>query len=55
MTSETRKQINTRHILPNISKSRQSGNKIWSLICMIFKDHAENEAGRLVADLFMTF
>ena len=44
-------------ILPNIStRLRQSSNEIWSVNItemFFFKNHAENEEGRLVPDLFV--
>ena len=61
MTSQTGQQTITMHILPNISKS--NGNqvmKFWQLMKynvrkFFFKNHAENEVGRLVRDLFLFF
>ena len=61
MTSQTGQQTITMHILPNISKS--NGNqvmKFWQLIKynvrkFFFKNHAKNEVGKLVRDLFLFF
>ena len=61
MTSQAGKQITTIHILSNISRRKANQvMKIGQLIkktCEIlsFKNHAENEAVRLVQDLFLLF
>ena len=56
MTSQTRKQIIRIHILPNISRCKGNqtikfGQLTWEKLFL--KNHAENEAGRLVLDLFL--
>ena len=51
MTSQPGKQTIAMHILPNISTSKS--NEIWKVY--FFKNYAENEAGRLVPDLFSFF
>ena len=54
MTSQPGKQTITINILLNISQSKDhviERNKIT----ISFKNHAENEAGRLVPDLFLIF
>ena len=61
MTSKTRKQIIETHTLPNVSRCK--GNlaiKFGQLIehnvkIHFFKDHAENEAGRIVPDRILPF
>ena len=61
MTSQPGLQTTAMHILPNISQSK--GNQIMrfdqlkNIIREIFffKNYAENEAGRLVPDLFLFF
>ena len=58
MTSQTGQQIITIHILPNISTSKgnqgiKCGQLIKYKVRYIFVIHAENEAGRLVPNLFI--
>ena len=61
MTSKTGQQIFTIYILPNISRSK--GNQAMEFGQLInltkekffFKNHAENEAGRLVLDISLFF
>ena len=61
MTLQTRQQIITIHILPNISRSKHNaGPKFGQLIkhrgeTLFFKNHAENEVGRLVPEHFSNF
>ena len=61
MTSQTRKQIITIHILPNISRSKGNqaikfGRLIKYWVENIFlKNYAENEVGRLIPELFLFF
>ena len=52
------------HILPNISQSKGNEMKFgmkfaqlieYSKTIFFFKNHAENEAGRLVPDVFLFF
>ena len=49
MMSTTRKQITTMHKLYEI----WSVNEMWEII--FFQNYAENEAGRLLSDLFWFF
>ena len=57
MTSQSREQTITKYILPNIS--RRKGNQTikfgqameYNKKNIFFKNHAENEAGRLVLDI----
>ena len=59
MTSQTGQQIITMHVFPNISRSK--GNQAmkfgqlikYSIRNNFFKNYAENEAERLVPDLFL--
>ena len=59
MTLKPGKQTITIHILANISQSK--GNQTmkfgqvleYSKVNIFFKNHIENEAGRLVPDLFL--
>ena len=61
MTSQLGKQTIAIHILPNISQSKDKKtmrhkdikNITWEKFS--FKNHAENEAGRLVSDIFLFF
>ena len=61
MTSQTGTQTTTIKILPNISKSKGNqkmkfGQLIeYSVRNIFLQNHAENEAGRLVPDLFLFF
>ena len=60
MTSQTGKQIITTDILPNISTSKNDQTLFLPLIGynvrnIFFKNHAENEAGKLVSDLHLFF
>ena len=60
MTSQPGYQTITMHILPNISRSKCNQTvKFDQLIqynkMFLFKNHAENESGRLVLDLFNFF
>ena len=58
MTSQTGQKIITIHILPNVSRNK--GNQTinvgqlieYNLGNIFLQNHAENEAGRLVPDLF---
>ena len=43
------------HIVQYPTKLRLLGNEIWSGKCFFFKNHAENEQGKLVPDLFLFF
>ena len=56
MTSQAGSQAITIHIMPNISWSRKNHNEIWSVNRMkqmfFYKNHADNETGKLVPDLF---
>ena len=60
MTSQPGLQTIAIHILPNISQSK--GNQTmkfgqfieYKKINIFFKNYAENEAGRLVQDLFLS-
>ena len=59
MTSQTGQQIITMHVFPNISRSK--GNQAmkfgqlikYSIRNNFLKNYAENEAERLVPDLFL--
>ena len=51
MTSQTGQQIITMHIIPNIS--RRKGNQAMKFGQLIKYNHAQNEAVRLVQDLFL--
>ena len=58
MTSQNGSQGITEHLLPNISQSK--GNKAMKFSQLIdnyknnfFKNHEENDLGRLVPDLFL--
>ena len=61
MTSQPGLQTIAIHILPNISQ--REGNQTMKLVnnydmtteIFFFKNHAENEARRLVPDLFLFF
>ena len=61
MTSQTGKQIITRHMLPNISDSK--GNQAmkfgqlieYNVTRFFFKSYAESEGGRLVPNIFLLF
>ena len=59
MTPQPGFQIIAIHILPNIAQSK--GNKTMKFgqlieyLMLFFKNYAENEAGRLVPDLFLFF
>ena len=59
MTSQPSQQISTIHILPNISWHK--GNQIIECGQLVdynkrkVKNHTENDAGRLVQDLFLFF
>ena len=58
MTPETGKQTITINIAWYLKKQRQSETNIWSVNSekyFFFKDHAENETGRLVTDLLLIF
>ena len=61
MTSQTGQQIITIHILPNISRGKINQAKNYGQLIeynvrnIFFKKHAENEAGKLVPDLFLFF
>ena len=61
MWSRTGQQVITIHILPNVSTSKDNQAMKYDQLIeyngeMIFlKNHAENEAGRLVPDLFLFF
>ena len=61
MVSSTGKQIILIHILPNISRSKDNQTMkfgqliVYSTKIFIFKNHAENDAKRLVLDLFLFF
>ena len=58
MTSQTGRQVISIHILSNISRGKDSqaikfGQLIeYNVWKIFFKNHAENEAGKLVPDLF---
>ena len=51
MTSQPDLQTIAIHILPNISQSK--GNQTMKFGRLIFKNYTENEAERLVPDLFL--
>ena len=58
MTSQPGLQVIAIHILPNISQSK--GNRTMKFgeltkEIFFFKNYVENEAGRLVSDLFLFF
>ena len=55
LTSQPGKQAITIHILPIISRSKGNRTEKFSQIILFFKNHAENEAGRLVPDFFLFF
>ena len=61
MTSQPGKETIAIHLLPNISHSKgNQAMKFGQLILynkknIFFKNHAENEAGRLVPDLLLLF
>ena len=50
MTSQLGKQIITTHILTNISRSKEN-----EIMKYFLQNHTENEAGRLVPELFLFF
>ena len=54
MTSQTGKKIIEIHILSNISRSKGKFVQLieYNMKNIVFKNHGENEAGRLVPDLF---
>ena len=53
MMSRTGQQ--TIHIFPNISKSKDNQIVKFGQLIRFLKNHAENEAGRAVPDLFLFF
>ena len=61
MTPQTEQQIITIYILPNISRSKDNHRMKFDQAIeynkkiFFFKNHAENETGRLVPDLFLFF
>ena len=60
MTSQCEQQIITIQILTNISRRKENqamkfGQLIEYVRNIFFKNHAENEAGRLIPDLFLFF
>ena len=62
MMSQTGRQVNTIHILPNISRSKDNqAKKFGQLIkynkrnIFFFKNYAEDEVAGLVLDLFLFF
>ena len=57
MTSQPVYQTVTIHKLPNISRSKDNQPTKFGQVMEIFffKNHAENETGKLTADLFLFF
>ena len=55
MTSQPALQTVAIHILPNISQSKFGQLKEHNKRKFFFKNYAENEARRLVLDLFLFF
>ena len=54
MTSETGIQTITINVLPGISKCKDS-QTMQNVIIFFYKRHAENKAGKLVPNLFLSF
>ena len=59
MTSSIEKQ-NTKYILPRISRSKSNRTTKFDQLLiynkiLFFKNHAKNEAGKLISDLFLLF
>ena len=54
MMSETGTQTITINVLPGISKCKEN-QTMENVIIFFFKKHAENMAGKLVPDLFLSF
>ena len=55
MTSQPGQRRITIKILQNISESKANNATKFGRVIFLFKNHAENEAERLVPDLFLFF
>ena len=55
MTSQPGQRRITIEILHNISQSKANDATKFGWVILLFKNHAENEAERLVPDLFLFF